>query len=788
MMETRITKCPTKLKDQNLCLMKNFYLTLVIMAISFSSFAEGTLQLITCATCEAGISINDKAKFAYPGVTPDRRLHIRIGDFTKEDIYVALGQTEVGGAWYCRLVSPSGAQYVYNGTGFATGGMPTTLPVAITNATENGAGPNGVTQAAAASLTVGSYNSETFTPNENGDWYIEFTDDSGFGVPTTSARVPYWDISVVDISTPANNVINGRIWSEQWGFRSGPGSQTDPGDFLASTFYVYTEPEGVVTAIEVGDENDPGWGGDWLIACNRFGIDPVAYANGNAIAARQSYDGDAGSDFGPLNEYKIFINDPEIVEFPSGVSGIGFTTISVDLCNFGNSYITFTSNVESVGDITLDFPPYNNNGPEDIAFMAQVINAGPNTILWDGRDNLGNLIPAGASFYIRLFVGASTVHFPMYDVEGATGIKTRLVRPGTPGYIGLYWDNSQIPVGDPANPVTEITNPGCVSSSSVACNAYGNSNNITLNMWWNGLETNIEEEIIMPNPDVIILNAGNAIVCDSSSVTVVVLNGTSTGINLVEWTTSGTGTFNNAYILNPTYTPSLADIAAGSVVLTLSSFACPNVADSITINTNNTTCILPIQLAEFNGWVTNRNDHCNGIKVVWTTESEENASHFMLERSSDGFIFETVGRLDAKGSETTSTSYSMTDKDISTDNFYRLVAYDLDGLSQSYNMNKTIQTDCFEGIGPNNLSDLFPNPLYGNELVSIKLNMTEADNAMIQIKDISGRIVGNIATELNKGEQVISFNIDDLESGIYFINLKNDNWSTRFKRLVKISQ
>jgi len=98
-----------------------------------------------------------------------------------------------------------------------------------------------------------------------------------------------------------------------------------------------------VTAIEIGDENDPGWGGDWLIACNRYGIDGAAYAAGNAATARQSYDGDADADFGPLSEYKIFVNEPDIVEFPSGIQEIEVDVISVDLCDDGNSFISFVS-------------------------------------------------------------------------------------------------------------------------------------------------------------------------------------------------------------------------------------------------------------------------------------------------------------------------------------------------------------------------------------------------------------------------------------------------------------
>ncbi|MFZ4520803.1 MAG: T9SS type A sorting domain-containing protein, partial [Bacteroidales bacterium] len=55
------------------------------------------------------------------------------------------------------------------------------------------------------------------------------------------------------------------------------------------------------------------------------------------------------------------------------------------------------------------------------------------------------------------------------------------------------------------------------------------------------------------------------------------------------WTTSGTGTFNNPEAIHPVYTPGEADINAGSVILTLTSYGnlpCGNVTSSMTLNIN----------------------------------------------------------------------------------------------------------------------------------------------------------------------------------------------------------
>ncbi len=49
----------------------------------------------------------------------------------------------------------------------------------------------------------------------------------------------------------------------------------------------------------------------------------------------------------------------------------------------------------------------------------------------------------------------------------------------------------------------------------------------------------------------------------------VLTGATAANYGSLTWTTSGNGTFNNPHALNPTYTPSPTDIAAGSVILTL---------------------------------------------------------------------------------------------------------------------------------------------------------------------------------------------------------------------------
>lgn len=66
-------------------------------------------------------------------------------------------------------------------------------------------------------------------------------------------------------------------------------------------------------------------------------------------------------------------------------------------------------------------------------------------------------------------------------------------------------------------------------------------------------------------------NAGSdAAVCEGNTYT---LSGTVSNSTLFSWSTNGTGSFANGSTLTPVYTPGVADIAAGSVTITLTAFA-----------------------------------------------------------------------------------------------------------------------------------------------------------------------------------------------------------------------
>ncbi len=84
---------------------------------------------------------------------------------------------------------------------------------------------------------------------------------------------------------------------------------------------------------------------------------------------------------------------------------------------------------------------------------------------------------------------------------------------------------------------------------------------------------------------------------------------------------------------------------------------------------------LPIELISFDGKLSG-----SQVKLSWKTASEFNNDYFTLERSSDGVNFETIGRVDGKGTYNGLSEYGYTDyKPLANTSYYRLKQTDFDG-------------------------------------------------------------------------------------------------------------
>jgi len=87
--------------------------------------------------------------------------------------------------------------------------------------------------------------------------------------------------------------------------------------------------------------------------------------------------------------------------------------------------------------------------------------------------------------------------------------------------------------------------------------------------------------------------------------------------------------------------------------------------------------VFPIKLSSFEAYYHQPQDK---VWLHWETQSEENSSHFIIERSQDATNFASIGHLPAKGNTNTTQHYQFPDPNYEQGaNYYRLKSIDNDG-------------------------------------------------------------------------------------------------------------
>ena len=171
--------------------------------------------------------------------------------------------------------------------------------------------------------------------------------------------------------------------------------------------------------------------------------------------------------------------------------------------------------------------------------------------------------------------------------------------------------------------------------------------------------------------------------------------------------------------------------------------------------------VLPVELTAF----TVQSLEERAVRVAWSTASEKNNHHFVVERSADGIRFETVKTLDGNNSLTTSR-YEWIDRlPLGGLSYYRLSQVDYDGQSTAFGI-KAVSMG--EGDA---LFRVYPNPA-GSEAITLLIDLPAAFNGSLEIIDLNGRVLTNSALSLERGRNKIEQPANHLVPGVYWLRLQ----------------
>ena len=166
--------------------------------------------------------------------------------------------------------------------------------------------------------------------------------------------------------------------------------------------------------------------------------------------------------------------------------------------------------------------------------------------------------------------------------------------------------------------------------------------------------------------------------------------------------------------------------------------------------------------------------------IEWSTASETNNSHFIIEKSYDGITFDRIAKIASKVSNSNSTQfYNHIDRNIlpkSNVIYYRITQVDFDGEYETF---PTILIHRFN----KGLFDIYPNP--ANEILNIYTSeWNVSGNIKISIRDILGREVFINSIRPNEKNEI---NISQLNRGSYTVSFLDEKSNIMYvKKLNKI--
>jgi len=157
------------------------------------------------------------------------------------------------------------------------------------------------------------------------------------------------------------------------------------------------------------------------------------------------------------------------------------------------------------------------------------------------------------------------------------------------------------------------------------------------------------------------------------------------------------------------------------------------------------------------------------VVLKWTTANETNSHSFIIEHADDGINFERIGQTFAAGNSTELRAYHFRHTQANKeDNYYRLKEVEING-STRYSEVITVRMGGIKGD-----IDVFPNPVLDVASVYIYNDVEKTLEAELLIYNTSGQLVSTQKRELNSGANAIPLNMNDLESGYYFIDIRLD--------------
>ncbi len=203
------------------------------------------------------------------------------------------------------------------------------------------------------------------------------------------------------------------------------------------------------------------------------------------------------------------------------------------------------------------------------------------------------------------------------------------------------------------------------------------------------------------------------------------------------------GNMNNAGVFSALVTWCSAGFDAGM----------PGTEDCTSAGTTCGLVTLPVEMVSFDA--VNRGEY---NELNWETASEQESDYFMVQRSTDGYNWVDVEKIDAAGTTQEYRYYQFNDYEIADLTYYRLEQVDINGrrhLSYPISVSRSVKEESLL---------LYPNPVSGS---SVNVSGIQ-DGGQINVYNNAGTIVTSIEVA-NISLTKVEIDLSQLISGMYTI-------------------
>jgi hypothetical protein len=175
----------------------------------------------------------------------------------------------------------------------------------------------------------------------------------------------------------------------------------------------------------------------------------------------------------------------------------------------------------------------------------------------------------------------------------------------------------------------------------------------------------------------------------------------------------------------------------------------------------------PVKLTAFSARYSNGSAYLD-----WQTSQEIDAGNFEVLRSADGVNFTRIATVASAGNSNNIRQYSYQDNTVeglAKYAYYRLRQLDLDGKASLSNIAR-ITLDDRTGI------DIYPNPF--NSQFTLTITASEAENASLVIRNITGQTVHSRNLTVNRGNNTIVLSdLPNLGKGTYYVQVHSGRFN-----------